>query len=81
MCGKRQAGHGELPRGQGSLGTSVEGLPRLEEVQRAEWNHLQHPDGPHRAAGVGMGQGPSSSLTRSLQGTEATPRPTWGPQR
>ena len=45
-CGKRQAEHGELPRGQGSLRIGVEGLPRLEEVQRAEWNHLQHEDGP-----------------------------------
>ena len=54
----------------------------LEEVQQAEWNHLQHPDGRHRgSAGVGTGQGPSSSLTRSLQGTAFTPRPTWGPQR
>lgn len=28
----------------------MEGLPRLEEAQRAEWNHLQCVDGPWGAA-------------------------------
>lgn len=40
------------------------------------------PEVLHRgSAGMGTGQGPSSSLPRSLQGMEATPRPTGGLRR
>lgn len=70
-CGKRQAEHGELPRGQGSLRIGVEGLPRLEEVQRAEWNHLQHEDGPRGATqGVCRDGDGAGAIQLSAQITE-----------
>lgn len=57
------------------------GTPEAEEVQRQSGAICSIQTAATGVCRGGDGAGPSSSLTRSLQGTAFTPRPTWGPQR